>query len=256
MLLNCYQSLTKKVLFNQHPYKRKMKNLNEAKLTNQEKERIIRCSIDREYRQRVEKAENKGYYYAPTMWVGCPESIAFLNREATKMDSWFDFYEERILEIYPETHIIMLEGERVLEGEWDKTYERWSPHSYQRVYCIALNGEIEDFTDEGVLLKVPTAEAEAEALQLYPKTFNELGGNKGMFGMGLLDIPLDIMNKIDDYRCENHFGEIKDYENRKEQIKRENLKKIKRQDFIKGRKWSNDKKNKKQPKKGFRGGFI
>lgn len=232
-----------------------MKNLNDPKLTNQEKEHIIRCSIDKEYRQKVEKTESKGYYYSPTMWVVVPDIVAYLNSEAAKLDRAYDFYEERILEIYPETHIIMLEGNRVLEGEWDKTYERWSPNSYQRVFCIALNGQIEDFNEEGVLLKVPAAKVEAEADQLYPSTFNELGDNKGMFGMGLLDIPLDVMSNIEDLRSENRFGEIK-YDDYKGHIKQKDLNKRRRKDFIEGKKWNRGKKTKKELQKGFRGGFI
>jgi hypothetical protein len=234
-----------------------MKDLNNPKLTNQEKEHIIRCSTDKEYQKEVDEQEKNGRFYAPHMWIVCPKQLAYLNRAAKTIDTWFDFLEDGIYGFHPETHILMIEGERVLEGEWDKTYERWSSHSYQRVYCVALNAKIEEFNEKGCFVNTPSGEEDAETnYQLYPSTFDKSGKNIGVFHMGIVDVPLDAMNSIEDCRQKNLFGGLKYYEEYKEEIKQEKLRSYNRKKFIKGIKCDKSRKSKKQLKKGFKGGFI
>ena len=42
---------------------------------------------------------------------------------------------------------------RVEIGEWDKTYKRWSSHSYQRVGVIWIDGKFHSIEDGNIAVK-------------------------------------------------------------------------------------------------------
>ena len=46
-----------------------MQNLNDPKLTNQQRQHILRLSIDKEYRQKYEKAKEHTDYIFQSYWV-------------------------------------------------------------------------------------------------------------------------------------------------------------------------------------------
>jgi len=238
-----------------------MKNLNNTKLTNQEKEHMLRCSIDADYKKKVEKAEKEGAYYPPHMWLVSHKSVVEMNNGAIERNSLYSFYEDALNQVYPLTDFILLECERVLEGEWDSVYERWSPYSYQRVFCLALNGVIDETDlshEKGFYTSVPTAEEDAMGYELYPLTFDEKGENKGGFIFGLLDCPIENEETMDCFsKMENRFGCIPEYKETLEDLKRNALS---GSCFGKGtrkaRAKNKTKKTKKELKKQFKGGFI
>lgn len=238
-----------------------MKNLNNTKLTNQEKEHILRCSIDADYKKKVEKAEKEGAYYPPHMWLVSHKSVVEMNNGAIERGSPFSFNEDALNQVYPLTDFILLEGERVIEGEWDKVYERWSPYSYQRVWCIAMNGLLDETdlsNEEGFYASVPTAKEDAMGYELYPLTFDENGENKGGFIVGPLDCPIENEETMDCFsKIENRFGCIPDY---KETIEAFKHIAVSGSCFGKGtrkaRAKNKTKKTKKELKKQFKRGFI
>ena len=121
-------------------------------------------------------------------------------------DCWYDFYKERLEEIAPNIlDVILLEGDRVEEGEWDTTYERWCPASYQRVLLVVnTNGKFHGFeegafgdedasgVDAGMLTDYFKADTETsigrKIAHNYPATFQEDGMPKMPYIAGHLDI--------------------------------------------------------------------
>jgi len=222
---------------------------------------MLRCSIDADYKKKVEKAEKEGAYYPPHMWLVSHKSIVEMNNGAIERGSPFSFNEDALNQVYPLTDFILLEGERVIEGEWDKVYERWSPYSYQRVWCIAMNGLLDETdlsNEKGFYASVPTAEEDAMGNELYPLTFDENGENKGSFIVGALDCPIENEETMDCFsKIENRFGCIPDYKETIEAFKHIALSgSCFGKDKLKARAKNKTKKTKKELKKQFKGGFI
>ena len=109
-----------------------MFNLNDPKLTKQEKVFLLALQTDSELKKEVEKEKAKGNTFCfPSYWVVNNEDLIKLNRAAHQIDTCFDFDKEGLEQIFPHYENLLFEGERVEIGEWDKTYARWSSHSYQ-----------------------------------------------------------------------------------------------------------------------------
>ena len=189
-----------------------MEDLLQVKLTNQERQHIILKSVDKEYRQRLEE-EQKEYPDAMCFfshWIVNGEDILKLNHASTNLNSWFDLYEEEVKKFDPRLHFVMLEGERVEEGEWDKTYQRWAKTSYQRVLVLAMNTFIERLTDKGVLTWAfninEDYDEDISALHLkYPYTWEIGGKTQHPSPLGLIDIPLDMLEQYEDKRIQEQL---------------------------------------------------
>ena len=114
-----------------------MFNLNNPKLTKQEKVFLLSLQTDSKFKKEVDREKAKGNNICfPSYWVVNTEDLIRFNRAAHQIDTAFDFYKEWLELIFPYHQNLLFEGERVEIGEWDKTYERWSPHSYQRVGIV------------------------------------------------------------------------------------------------------------------------
>ena len=238
-----------------------MKDLLQVKLTNQERQHIILKSVDREYRQRLEE-EQKEYPDARCFfshWIVNGEDILKFNQASTNLNSWFDLYDDEIRKFDHRLHFVMLEGERVEEGEWDKTYQRWAKTSYQRVLVIAMNTFIEEVTDKGFKrwdFKInEDYDEDINNLHLkYQNSWTESGKTLDPRVIGLIDIPLEMLGKYEDKRigknlfCFNQF-----YSSQKkwvlEDMKANKEKKAKRYSYRKS------KRNQSSFRRSFSGGF-
>ena len=128
-----------------------MFNLNNPKLTKQEKEFMLSLQLDKELSKKLEEEKEKGNNICfPSYWVVQTKDLIKFNKGAHQIDNSFDFYAEELEKHHPDFDVILLEGERVEIGEWDKTYKRWSSHSYQRVCVVWINGKFHGFNDEGI----------------------------------------------------------------------------------------------------------
>ena len=195
-----------------------MFNLNDPKLTKQEKDFMLSLQIDKDLKSKVEEAKTEGKNFCfSSYWIVTMIDLIDFNKGAHQIDTCFDFEKDGLELYYPETQCVLYEGERVEIGEWDKTYERWSSHSYQRVGVLFLNGAVditenpanplEDFTYYDCSLKREnidwdklTEEKKQEVEDLffkYPLTFGEKATNRGF---GIIDIPLHMLERYEDRR--------------------------------------------------------
>lgn len=237
-----------------------MKNLLDVKLTNQERQHIILKSVDKDYRQRIEEEQKQ----TPdarcffSHWIVSGEDILKFNRGSGYINSWFDFYEEDIEKFDPRLSFGMLEGERIEEGEWDETYQRWAPHSYQRVYAIAMNALCYGFEEDGFIIQSPKVEEVKDPMEFhskYPNTWKLDGTTKTTTPLGLLDIPLEMLEDYEDKRVQKrlfspnnfyHKAKFKVIEDRQKSIE----KKARRSSY------KNSKRKNSSFKKSFSGGFA
>ena len=184
-----------------------MFNLNDPKLTKQEKVFLLALQTDSELKKEVEKEKAKGNTFCfPSYWVVNNEDLIKLNRAAHQIDTCFDFDKEGLEQIFPHYQNLLLEGERVEIGEWDKTYDRWSSHSYQRVGVVFLNGLFDGFEKQGIHIRTmkPDEEEKAELALKYPFSFGNL--SMGFTSFGLIDIPLYCLDEYEDRRVyERHY---------------------------------------------------
>ena len=213
-----------------------MFNLKTPKLTKQEKVFLHSLQTDSKFKKEVDREKAKGNNICfPSYWVVNTEDLIRFNRAAHQIDTAFDFYKEWLELIFPYHQNLLFEGERVEIGQWDKTYERWSPHSYQRVGVVFLDGVFDCITDKGIWIKglQPIEERKNELEKEYPYSF---GNDKKIHSFGVLDIPLHCLDEYEDKRVYKRTYAINEpyRTTKKEQLKRN---------------WNCRKKQKKQSKK-------
>jgi len=244
-----------------------MQNLNDPKLTNQERQQILKLAIDADYRQKVEDAKKEGYEYTfNSYWVIQPEDLIKLNTASQKNDTLFDFYNEKLEEIAPYCSILLMEGNRVEEGEWDKLMGRWAPYSYQQVSVLNCNTIFHQFAfpedSESVISQAVFSffgidkeeEGAAAFIHQYPATFEPDGKQRMPCGLGILDVPLEMLAKYEDKRVkepgwwgsEHYINSIN--ESISKRIEAEEL-------TAKRKEYKNSKRSKRQLNKTFKGGF-
>ena len=85
----------------------------------------------------------------PSYWVVQIKDLIKFNKGAHQIDTSFDFYADELEKHHPDFDCLLFEGERVEIGEWDKTYKRWSSHSYQRVGVIWIDGKFHSMDEDG-----------------------------------------------------------------------------------------------------------
>ena len=248
-----------------------MQNLNDPKLTNQQRQHILRLSIDKDYRKKYEQAKEHTDYIFQSYWVvQSPDLIKFNDGAYKFEDCWYDFYKERLEEIAPNVDILLLEGDRVEEGEWDATYERWCPASYQRVLVVNTNGNFYgfgegEFDDEdkpgkgaGMITDYYKADIETsigrKIAHNHPATFQEDGMPNFPYIAGHLDIPLALLSQYEEQRVrEPVWYWSNEYVDKRDSIKADALEyRAKRE---KRKSYRHPKNTTKQLKKTFKGGF-
>ena len=131
-----------------------MFNLNDPKLTKQEREFILSLQTDKELEKKVVLQKKDGNNICfPSFWVVQTKDLIKFNKGAHQIDTSFDFYADELEKHHPDFDCLLYEGERVEIGEWDKTYKRWSSHSYQRVGVICIDGKFHNIEDGKVSIK-------------------------------------------------------------------------------------------------------
>ena len=185
-----------------------MFNLNNPKLTKQQKEYLLALQTDKDFKQEVDREKAQGNNICfPSYWVVNVEDLIRFNKGAHQIDSCFDFEKEGLEQIHPHFECVLFEGERVEIGEWDETYKRWSSHSYQRVGVLFIQGIFEGFKEDGFTICQPVQIEEEDRRELeilYPFSFGEKAPNK--FSWGMIDIPLHLLEVYEDRRFyERHY---------------------------------------------------
>ena len=202
-----------------------MFNLNDPKLTKQQKEFLLALQTDKELKEEVEKEKLKGNNICfPSYWLLKIKDLIEFNKAAHQIDTCFDFEKDGLDYIYPEWHNICFEGERVEIGEWDETYKRWSSHSYQRLGVIFVNGIFGGFKDGHMLIGTyePEKEHKDHMEFKYPLSFGKEKVKGNTFGM--IDIPLHLLNDYEEERVyERNYFIGKTYEETKSKYLQQKL---------------------------------
>ena len=111
-------------------------------------------------------------------------------------------YEWGLDGLHPESDIVLMEHDSVQKGEWDILMNRKSPYGFTQTNVIVFNGNLEGDLPSGVDETERIAYKQFiytdEDLIDYPTTYKHK--DEPLFGMGLVDCPIDYLDKIEDQR--------------------------------------------------------
>jgi hypothetical protein len=244
---------------NKQASKETMENLLDVKLTNQERQHIILKSVDKDYRQRIEEEQQK-YPDARcffSYWKINGNDLLKLNRSSSDIKSWFDLEEEEIIKFDPRFNFVLLEGERVEAGEWDKTYGCWAKHSYQRVFVLAMNTIVERLEEDGVMVQELSFANDPNKEHyplLFPYTWEKDFTLMPPAPLGLLDIPMGLLEEHEEKRTyQKLFFANEFYSTFKKYVVEDKEEYDKKQ--AKRTSYKNSKRKHSSFKKAFKGGF-
>lgn len=179
-----------------------MENLLNPKLTNQERQELLLKSLDKEYRQKLIEHQqiDPNAFCFRSYWKVNRDDVLHFNQGALNLETFFDFCPDQLKNIDPVLDLILLEGERVEIGEWDQTYDRWCANPYQRVLVVNMNAKFFGFQPEkqGFLLAIYGRTDGRE--WMYPASWNQDSTPKESFSLGLLDIPLNMIEQYEERR--------------------------------------------------------
>jgi len=233
-----------------------MKNLQDPKLTNQERQEIVRQSIDKDYQKAVKHHQMKdpSAFCFHSYWTVTRNDVSSFNQGANALDTWFDFHSDVLEAIDPALDLVLLEGERVEVGEWDKTYNRWCSNPYQRVLIINLNAKFHGFypESEGMMLGIYSRTDGQE--WRYPSSWNEDGSPKKPCCIGLLDIPLQLLDSFEQKRTFQDLWNLSSFYN---ETRNRLINGQKRQQMVRAKRksYKHSQRNLKSFKQSFKGGF-
>jgi hypothetical protein len=179
-----------------------MENLLNPKLTNQERQELLLKSLDKEYRQKLKEHQQKDpdAFCFRSYWKVNRDDICHFNKGARNLETWFDFDSDQLTSIDPTMDLVLLEGDRVEVGEWDQTYNRWSANPYQRVLVMNTNAKFYGFRPEEQDFVLAIYMCTDGQELMYPASWNEDCTPKEPFYLGLLDIPLEMLEAYEKQR--------------------------------------------------------
>ena len=233
-----------------------MQNLQNPKLTNQERQEILRQSIDKDYQKatRHHQMKDPAAFCFHSYWTVNRDDVNSFNQGAFTLETLFDFHSELLEAIDPAMDLILLEGERVEVGEWDKTYNRWCSNPYQRVLIVNLNAKFHGFhSDSKDMILSVYCRTDGQEWQ-YPSSWNEDGSPKKSCCIGLLDIPLQMLDGYEQKRTYDDLWNLSSLysETRKRLIEGQKQQQGVR---IKRKSYKSSNRKLKSFKQSFKGGF-
>ncbi len=187
-------------------------NLNDEKLTQQEKEDLLHQQIDKEYKK---LRQEKGYEPFKAYWILTYDLLKVLNDDAYENDGIFDFYKEDIDKFDPLMNCVVYEGHRINKGEWDRFYNCWSDRDYIRCRVGFFNCLIAGATEDSFAQAKYTLDFEEdeegsrERIKKYPNTWNIDGEpvpQEKTGGWGVIEFDPSLLDEIQK-RCDKRNSE-------------------------------------------------
>ena len=152
-----------------------MLDLNNEKITHEEKEDILLQQVDKRYREKRLRFGGKPF---KRYWILTYDCLKLLNKNAIENEAFFHFQPDD-LEGYDDlfSNCVLYEADRIREGEWDRFYNRWSSRNYIRCFVVLSRTPIYGVEEQGLVsarVKINKGETPStdERIKRFPKTWN------------------------------------------------------------------------------------
>lgn len=155
-----------------------MLDLNNEKITHEEKEDILLQQVDKRYREKRLRFGGKPFQ---RYWILTYDCLKLLNNNAIENEAFFHFQPDD-LEGYDDlfSNCVLYEADRIREGEWDRFYNRWSSRNYIRCFVVLSRTPIYGVEEQGLVSgrlvinkgKTPSTD---ERIKRFPNTWNSDG---------------------------------------------------------------------------------
>ena len=151
-----------------------MLDLNNEKITHEEKEDILLQQVDKRYREKRLRFGGKPFQ---RYWILTYDCLKLLNKNAIENEAFFRFKPDD-LEGYDDlfSNCVLYEADRIREGEWDRFYNRWSSRNYIRCFVVLSRTPIYGVEEQGLVsarVKINKGETPStdERIKRFPKTW-------------------------------------------------------------------------------------
>lgn len=178
-----------------------MLDLNNEKITHEEKEDILLQQVDKRYKEKRLRFNGKPFQ---RYWILNYLSLKYLNEDAEQNEGIFWFHPDD-LEGYDEifSNCVLYEADRIKEGEWDRFYNRWSSRNYIRCFAVLSNSPIYGVEEKGLLSaeilidKGINGETD-ERIKRFPKTWNSDGTmKKSKMIQGVIEFDPSLLKQVE-----------------------------------------------------------
>ena len=176
-----------------------MKNLNDPRMPNQEKQYELQKVSDPSLVKRQKEEAKKGNRISfPSYWVVKVSDLIQFAGGAEKTDTIFQLETPVLKTLHPDCSVLLFETDRREAGEWDNFYRRIAPYSYQGVFCVLINGEFDYMNSEGIAYHL--YEKTHPEVSDYPRTLKYLEKGQDLIMLGVLEIPLEQLTPYEESR--------------------------------------------------------
>ena len=176
-----------------------MYDLSNPYLTQQSKKDMIAIDVSDDYKnEKIEQQQRGNPFGSSSYWLVSAADLRTMNEASCKTDSFFNFYDEMLEELNPTFDILLLEHDSVKKGEYDTFMNRWSTYSYTNVCAVAVNGYFKyiPFDDREQI----ELELDFGGSELYKGNREHLHQERGIWGLGVIDIPQDVLDNYEENR--------------------------------------------------------
>jgi len=190
------------IILTHYPFKQ-MYDFSNPYLTEQTKQDILALEVDKEYQNEKYEQQKKGNPFgSSSYWVVTVRDLITLNNSSIESEHFFNISENLLREMSPDMDVILMEHDNIKRGEYDNFLCKWSTKSY--INCCAIGvagkvcGELPVTEDGGLPLAyyVLTPEGRED----YPFNAEKEDNNQPIWGIGLVDIPTEILDLYEAYR--------------------------------------------------------
>ena len=179
-----------------------MQDFTNPYLTQQAKKDMLALEIDKEYLKEKSEQNKKGNpFSSSSYWIVSVRDLIEFNKASIADKNTFTFNEEKFDSMCPDFDVILLEHDNVKKGEYDNFNQKWSTTSYVNCCAVGCNGyicgELPNGIDEEQHLPLNVYSVDKDK---YPYNAERIRNEHLIWGIGLIDIPTELLDKFEDKR--------------------------------------------------------
>ncbi len=221
-----------------------MEDFSNPYLTQQAKKDMLALEIDKDYKkEKVEQNKQGNTFSSSSYWIVSVKDLIEFNKVSIADKNTFTFNEEKFDNICPDFDVILLGYDEIKKGEYDNFNFKWSTSSYVNCCAVGCNGYICGELPNGIDEQHLPIEVYSPDDDKYSYNTERLSNGDIIWGIGLIDIPTDLLDKFEDKRVyKRTYAFSKLFENMMNNFMENNFapfkkkvsKKLKRKRFKKG----------------------
>ena len=178
-----------------------MLDLNNEKITNEEKADLLLQQVDKRYKEKRLRFNGTPFH---RYWILDYHILKYLNEDAEQNEGIFWFHPDD-LEGYDElfSNCVLYEADRINEGDWDRFYNRWSGRTYIRCFVVLSNSPIYGVEEKGLIsaeVRINKGQTPStdERIIRFPKTWNSDGTmKKSKMIQGVIEFDPSLLKQVE-----------------------------------------------------------